>query len=260
MRYIADNDLHIHSFLSSCSRCEEQTAENILKYAENNGLKTICLTDHMWDSRIEGASKWYEPQTFDHVSRSLPLPVKEGIRFLFGCETDLSQNMTLGISEEVMEKVDFIIIPTTHMHMKGFTVRGDENAEERAKLWCERFDAVLDKDLPFHKIGIAHLTCPLIFKEHYREVLSLIPEKEYHRLFNKAAKKGIGIELNFDSPDLSQREAEIELLPYKIAKEEGCKFYFGSDAHSPKDFVGAKENFENIITLLDLKEEDKFKI
>ncbi len=254
MRYIADNDLHIHSFLSSCSRCEEQTAENILKYAQANNLKTICLTDHMWDSRVEGASKWYEPQTFEHVSKSLPLPQTEGIRFLFGCETDLSQNLTLGISREIMERVDFIIIPTTHMHMGGFTVRGDENAEERAKLWCERLDAVLDMDLPFYKIGVAHLTCPLIYREHYLDVLKCIPEKEYHRLFNKAAEKGIGIELNFNSLELSE-EAEMELLPYRIAKKEGCKFYFGSDAHRPKDFERAKVNFENIITLLDLKKE-----
>ncbi|MBE6551661.1 MAG: PHP domain-containing protein [Ruminococcaceae bacterium] len=258
MRYIADNDLHIHSFLSSCSRCEEQTPENILKYAENNGLKTVCLTDHMWDSRVEGASKWYSPQTFEHISASLPLPKKDGIRFLFGCETDLSRDLTLGISREVMEKVDFIIIPTTHMHMGGFTVKGDENAEERAKLWSDRFDAVLDMDLPFHKVGVAHLTCPLIYREHYLDVLKCIPENEYHRLFCKAADKGIGIELNFNSLRLSEAEAEIELLPYKIAKEEGCKFYFGSDAHSPAGFDRAKENFENIITLLDLKEEDKF--
>ena len=47
MKYIVDNDLHIHSQLSLCSSDPEQTNERILEYAEENGLKTICLTNHL---------------------------------------------------------------------------------------------------------------------------------------------------------------------------------------------------------------------
>ena len=39
-----------------------QTTENILRYALDNGLKTICVTDHYWDETIPGASGWYAPQ------------------------------------------------------------------------------------------------------------------------------------------------------------------------------------------------------
>ena len=41
-------------------------------------------------------------------------------------------------------------------------------------------------------------------------------------------------------------------------KEQGCKFYCGSDAHHPEEFVRVKEVFERAIDLLDLKESDKF--
>ncbi|MBO5369087.1 MAG: PHP domain-containing protein, partial [Clostridia bacterium] len=73
MKCIYDNDLHIHSKLSSCSNDEDQTTERILLYAKENNLKTICITDHFWDENVTGASDWYKPQNLAHISASLPL-------------------------------------------------------------------------------------------------------------------------------------------------------------------------------------------
>ena len=50
---------------------------------------------------------------------------------------------------------------------------------------------------------------------------------------------------------------EIVLRPYRIAKACGCKFYCGSDAHTPKDFEMVKR-FERAIDLLQLEEKDKW--
>ena len=71
MKYIIDNDLHIHSHLSLCSGDEEQTCENILSYAEKNNLKTICITDHFWDSAVKKDYEWdwYDVQDFEHISK-----------------------------------------------------------------------------------------------------------------------------------------------------------------------------------------------
>ncbi len=55
MKYIVDNDLHIHSKISSCSNAPEQINERILQYAEENGLKTICLTGHFWDEKKDSS-------------------------------------------------------------------------------------------------------------------------------------------------------------------------------------------------------------
>ena len=127
-----DHDLHIHTRLSSCSRHPEQTTENILKYALKLGLGTICVTDHYWDETLPGASGWYEPQNTAHIRQSLPLPQAQGVRFLFGCETELSRDLRVGVSRERFDEFDFVIIPTTHLHMTDFTVTGTETAEERA--------------------------------------------------------------------------------------------------------------------------------
>lgn len=262
MNYMVDHDLHIHSQLSRCSRDPEQTTERILRYAKENGLSTVCLTDHFWDEAVEGASGWYAKQGYGHVEEAKPLPQGEGIRFLFGCETELNASLTLGISKEKYELFDFIVIPTTHFHMKGYTLSEEEASSpaSRAKAWVKRLDGVLHMELPFHKVGIAHLTCGLIAptREEYLDVLRLIPEEEMRTLFNRAAGLGVGIELNASDMSFADGEAETVLRIYKIAKECGCKFYLGSDAHHPKDFEHTKKVFERAVGLLGLTEDDKF--
>ena len=49
------------------------------------------------------------------------------------------------------------------------------------------------------------------------------------------------------------------MRPYRIAKECGCKFYHGSDAHKPKEFEKIKY-FDRAAKLLGLTESDKFYI
>lgn len=264
MRYVYDNDLHIHSKLSLCSNDPEQTPDRILDYARQNNLKTICLTDHFWDETVEGASVWYKAQNWEHISTAKPLPQADGIKFLFGCEAEMDKFFRLGISKECIDRLDFIVVPTTHMHMRDFTIASEDNSyERRAELWVKRFDAFLNMDLPFHKMGLAHITCSLIApeREEYSEVLKLIPQSESERLFKKAADLGLGIEINSSCFDFSgDEEAQIALKPYMTAKECGCKFYCGSDAHHPEHLDAAKAVIEKAIDLLQLTEDDKFHI
>ena len=265
MKFKIDHDYHIHSQLSSCSRDPEQTPDRILQYAKENGLSRICLTDHYWDSAVDGASQWYRPQDFDHIAKAMPLPQDEEVEFLLGCETDMDKLMTVGIPAARFDEFDFIIIPTTHLHMTGFTISNEdaESNERRAQLWVERLDALLHKSLPFGKIGLAHLVCGLIkreSREEYLNVLSLIPDAEMERLFTMAAELGCGIELNQSDMSFGDDEADVVLRPFRIAKSCGCKFYLGSDAHHPTEFKKSKGIFECAVTLLDLKESDKFHI
>ena len=263
MKYKIDHDFHIHSKLSSCSNHPEQTNENILNYAKKNNLKKIILTDHYWDSAVSGASDWYEPQNFEHLSLAKPLPQAEGIEFLFGCETDMDKNCRIGIPPSRYDDFDFIIISTTHLHMKGFTIdEADFNDNEtRAKLWEKRLDVLLNMDLPFHKIGIPHPACDLISpksRKDYLDTLNLISDDVFERIFTKIAKLGCGLEINYGDMWFSEDETDIILRPFKIAKKCGCKFYLGSDSHRPQQFIEAIIAFNRAIDLLGLTEEDKF--
>lgn len=265
MRFSFDHDYHIHSQLSLCSNDPNQTPESILEYAEKAGLREICITDHFWDSDVPGASSWYAKQDFEHISKALPLPKSDKVTFFFGCETDMDKFMTVGVSESRFDRFDFIIIPTTHLHMKGFTFNEEDGrtAEGRARLWVERLDSLLNQPLPFHKIGIAHLACGLTApasREMLLEVLNLIPEDEMVRLFTKAASLGVGIELNSSDMNFADSEADTVLRMFRIAKSCGCKFYLGSDIHHPANVEKLTAVFNRAIDLLGLTEDDRFTI
>lgn len=261
MKFTFDHDLHIHSFISSCSKDPEQTTENILKYAVKNNLKTICLTDHFWDENIEGASEWYKKQGFAHIAEARPLPQADGVRFLFGCENEIDKNLTLALSPERYDEFDFIVIPTTHFHMAiALFDEQKTSAETLAQAWIDKFDTVLNMDLPFYKIGIAHLTCDLMARHGFglNEILDAIPESELNRIFSKASKLGLGIELNYGDMELMLENNNSILRIFETAKNCGCKFYIGSDSHSQEHFEKCSDVFNRAIDLLDLKESDKF--
>ena len=264
MRYVYDHDYHIHSYLSTCSKDENQNSERILKYALDNGLKSICITDHFWDKDVNGASDWYKPQDFNHISRILPLPKSDSVNFMFGAETEMTKDFLIGITKKAIEKLDFLIIPTTHLNNKGFGISEElaQSPEGRAKTWIMKLNALLEKNLPFHKIGIAHLACGLIAptREDYIAALSLLDENELKKSFTRAAELGAGIEINSFDMRFSESEADAVLRVFEIAKKCGCKFYMGSDAHHPRDLDSAKAIFERSIDYLELKESDKFHI
>lgn len=264
MKFSIDHDLHIHSFLSSCSSDPQQTPEAILEYAKCNNLKTICITNHYWDDAVEGASNWYRAQNFDHIKQCLPLPQSKDCKFLFGCETDMNRFLKIGIPKERFDDFDFIIVPTTHLHMNGFTYLPEEdNVKDKTRLYIERFEAFLQADLPFEKVGIAHLTCGLIFNngkdDRYVEVLDGISDEKFYELFKKCSELGCGIELNISLSALQNEKIKDSIFrPYRIAKDCGCKFYLGSDSHHPSGFDEAMLRFEKMVETLCLTEDDKF--
>ena len=243
MKYVFDHDYHIHSQLSSCSRDPEQTTERILQYAKDNNLTSLVLADHYWDDAVPGASGWYQKQPFAHIAQALPLPTAEGIDYMFGCESDIDRYMTLGIPASSTEDA--------------------QSKERRAELWVSRLEGFLNMDLPFGKMGLAHLACPLINKESreaYLSTLDLIPTVEMERLFAKAAEVGVGIELNSADMSFKDEEEDRVLRMFRIAKYHGCKFYCGSDAHHPAGLIHSPDVFRRAIDRLGLQESDKFHI
>ena len=51
------------------------------------------------------------------------MPQDENVTFLFGAEADMDYEYNVGVSKERYGKLDFIVIPTTHLHLAGNTVK-----------------------------------------------------------------------------------------------------------------------------------------
>jgi histidinol phosphatase-like PHP family hydrolase len=255
-----EHDLHVHTHLSSCSSDPKATVENYLRLAKDRGLKLIGFANHFWDSNVPGASEWYKPQDFDHIMKikdEIPQDTL-GVKILIGCETEYCGDGKVGITKEVAKQLDFVLIPISHLHMEGFVRdKSITSPEDVAKLMVDRFKEVLELDLA---TGIAHPFIPLGFK-NVDEILSHISDDEFRDCFKRAAELGVSIELNAGcfpgnygkETDLFHDESIIR--PFLLAKECGCLFHFGSDAHS-LDHMNSLFAMERTINILGLTEED----
>jgi hypothetical protein len=141
-----------------------------------------------------------------------------------------------------------------------------------AELIPRRLEELLGLDLPWHKIGIAHLVCDLMMKNidnsrgDMPAVIEALNEKRMMKIFDLCAKRGIGIELNSAAihsawalwPD--KKDAMLRI--YRMAKKAGCLFYCGSDAHHNEELerCPVPDIIPPIIDILDLTEKDRFYI
>ena len=270
MKYQIDHDLHIHTYISGCAGHDpRQSKEAILTYGLVNGFGLLCVCDHIWDRKVtparinENAWSWLtHGQDFEKARELLPLPQSKACNFLFGIEADMDCAGNIAVSREEFDNFDFINFAVNHLHLTNFTYdpsKADSynSPEEEFKELCkERLLRLLNMDLPFHKCGLAHFTLgPL-------KAYELFSDEEYREIFGLAAQKGIGVELNFSEELIykvsSPRDEEILLRPYRIAKEMGCKFYLGGDAHDPECLASRKLWFERMVDMLELTEDDKF--
>ena len=259
MRYIADHDLHIHTCFSPCSSDARQTPEAILAYGLTNGFRLLSLADHSWDMTVPCLSTANWGPLTDAMS-CLPLPQSPKCHLIFGMEADMNYLNTLGLSPEIAEKLDFCVLSTSHMHTYGFgsdPERHSRDAAERKARYQERLHTLLDLPLPFYKCGLSHFTFAGVCVEDPLRWLQLFSDGELTDIFTKAAKKEAGIELNFNPDGYKPDDLKIILRPYFLAKEAGCTFYFGGDAHHPETFGEIRRRFERIIDLLELEERHK---
>ena len=265
MKFKVDHDLHIHSYITPCAGHDQrQTKEAILAYGLTNHYGLLCVTDHVWDRKVKAAKAcWLDHGLdFDKAKEILPLPQSEKCKFLFGIEADMDYEGNIAVSKEEYDTFDFIILSPSHLHLEGFARDGAKvgtSACEYKEFYKERLLQILNMDLPFHKCGIAHFTACLDCDEGKVAALDQFTDEEFREIFALAAKRGIGIELNIWGfmTRYTETERESILRPYRIAKEMGCKFYLGGDAHTPEEFAPRKEELQLIVDLLQLTEEDK---
>lgn len=254
------HDLHCHSTLSACCKDETCTAEAVFAQGKALGYDTLCLTNHLWDSAVPGASSWYAPQNIEHVLQHKHFANVPGMRCLYGCETDYTGGGHLGLAKEHFDLFDFVVIPPNHMHMKGFVRPEDVTTpEQMASLFTQRLDEISQLDIPMEKVGIAHLTCPLLFREgKVCDVIRLMDEEKLHEIFSRFATRGTVIELNSHSFAELDEDPDTTLRLYRIAKEEGCKFYCSSDSHTLEGYKLMMPILRRVADLLELTEDDRY--
>ena len=238
------HDLHMHTHLSYCGK-DEATVENYLAQAAALGLTRLGFTDHVWDSAVEGMPHWYrqtDVQDAAHVLQTRPVLEQYrgcGVDLLMGCEAEYDYaHRSVALTEAAAEQFDFIIASTTHTHNtmpKAFYHPPRRHAEFILQAWEDMLAAPVSRYFtamahPFHAV-----CCPY----GHEAVMAQITDDELRRLFDRTAARGIAVEINIKClvGHLEQFAADLERQPhlrlFRIAKECGCLFTFGTDCHRP---------------------------
>lgn len=268
MKFPIDHDLHCHTFVSGCSLDPEQNPAAMLAFAKAHGYTAMCTTDHLWDPDAPGVFTCYKRQTMELQKSILPLPHEDGIRFEFGCETEwrgiIDGHPTLGLAPEHYNEFAFIVVPPNHFHFRPH-VRPDDcdTPPKVAELLVTRLEQLQTLQLPWEKVGIAHMNCGLIYAEgNPADVFDAIDEDRYRAALRFFAEKGAGIELNcssFGTPKFKERP-ESHFRLFRMAMEEGCRLYLASDAHHPAELMDVPNRAPAIIEALGLESKHLYRL
>ena len=260
------HDLHLHTGLSMCSRDKDACPETYAPIAAKNGVELIGISDHIWDIRIklpmdiDFTSNCFEHQLqhFNDCAR-----VQHGVKILYSAEVEYFCGM-LGIHESSAALLDYVLVAPCHFHAGPRALPEEyKNHEGVAYYLTKTFDEVCENPLTQ---AVAHPFDPMIFSygDDLRKIYKLVGWDRFAQSLQKCKDNNISFEINFS---LSAARGtplfdETYLKLFKLAKEIGCKFHFGTDAHSRLVFdeLTQPEVYRYYINALDLQPSDMSEI
>jgi histidinol phosphatase-like PHP family hydrolase len=258
------SDLHVHTNKSLCAPRDTVPASYV-PYCKDEGIRIIGISDHVYPEDMLAQYGYPEDK---RVGRLLDLrPIlkedeeRSGIRYLLGCEIDYFDCVGYPyISPEESVDFDYVLFASSHIlnypHM--YTAYDLGSPDVLRRLTIERFIAACKLDYPV-PMGICHPLYP-ICSPHQAEIIDGMSDATLKELFSMAAEKHISIEIHAclyrkDTPHNEFGLSDHYLRILAAAKDCGCKFHMGSDAHEPRAFVGSHEKLRKAAELLHLTED-----
>ncbi len=257
------HDIHIHTHLSDCAHRDAFIKDYIVE-AKTIGLTTVGFADHAWDENIKGASNWYIPQTFKRLElrkREIENTDTAGMKILFGAEGEFA-NFLLGVGEEAKNYVDYIIVPHSHTHMKGFVMPSEYagDAKKHADFLVKSFISLCNHKNRNLFFGIAHPMWPVGASIDYiTEIFENISDEMLSDCALAAKEAGVALEVNLSClksiPPVLGEEFCIKRF-FDACKRADCEFFMGSDAHRVTAIADYHSEQARVLKSIGLSESD----
>lgn len=219
---LARHNMHTHSILSNCAK-REMTLEAMIRTAEQNGLKTLAVTDHSdpGDSIDTYAG-------FCEYKKKLE-SIKTPVRVLIGAELSAYGVDLFCEPYEVDKALDFASYSHVHYHLDSWEHPEDRSPRGYAEHQLKVLESLFKTD---RADNIAHPFSPnkmnFFNEEQKAAVLSAITDSELGDILEKGERAQCSWELHtptlFRFPDFARRF-------FNIGKEAGVHFCVGTDAH-----------------------------
>ncbi len=255
------HDLHLHTHLSACCGDKENmVVAKLLPQAVALGLKLVGFSDHVWMNQAIAPSPWYRPQDASQIQKlrdelaemgSLPLRVS------VGCEADMRAPAEFSITHDFAESMDHVLLSCSHFHMKNFVEQpADSSPRAVAEHLMRFFISGVKSGLA---TSIAHPFLPIGDVERLDAIIGSLSENELMDVLSLAAEHRVALEItrSFLPKENNERTFSLEtpLRILTLAKKAGCRFTFGSDAHSMQMFV-MLPRLEKIVDMAGVTEAD----
>ena len=256
------HDLHVHTYLSACCRDRENmTPAKILAEAAARGGQLVGFSDHIWMNKDVPASGWYRPQDATQIRRLrndlAALEEHTSVRVSVGCEADMRAPGEFSITPEFAACLDHVLLSCSHFHMKDFVEQpADTTPRAVAEHLVRFFISGVESGLA---TSIAHPFLPVGDTERLDAILGSLSDAELTDALGVAAERRVALEITVGflpkpapQPSFSL-ETPLRLLT--LAREAGCRFTFGTDAHD-MDALGSLSRLQPLVDRLGLTAAD----
>jgi HisJ family histidinol phosphate phosphatase len=220
-----DYDLHIHT--EFCGHAPGMTVEAIVTRADELGLDTIAITDHI-----------FAPTGLPLLTaiRAELSRTPHRCRVIIGAEIDVDGDYGDGrLVTDELDAVEYVVAGFHYVPTVGNYPHSPDDctmpAAEFLKLWRTALLGIVSNPKVHTLAHPARLVASAVNLDHwFDEVLMTLAEAA-----KLSAKNTIAWEINeLTGTRLSDYYRNRWHLIYKIALDAGVKLVFGSDAHSPE--------------------------
>jgi len=195
-------DLHCHSDWDG----GENSIEEMAKAAMDMGYEYIGISDHTKFLKIEnGLDETKLLKQHEAIKKINDKFIKQGIKFkvLHGCETNILNDGSVDIKDEVLEKLDYVIAGV-HSSLKM----------EKKEMMARIEKAMRNKNIDI----IAHPTGRIVGQRDEYQI-------DFDKILKIAKETGTILEIN------SSIRLDLRDLYIRRAKNEGVKMIINTDSH-----------------------------
>lgn len=234
---LARSNLHIHTAFSGCAK-PEMTVPAILQAAQQAGLEAIALTDH---SPVEGSFlEQVHALRRDTALANPPLTVYIGAELSAYGVGKFSEN------EALEAQLDYRLFSHNHYHVDIWEhpeQRTPEGYKQHAFAVLRTLFASGRADCIAHPLFGRFLT----ICEDKADITKVISDNELGDIMQEATRAQVAWEINqgavFMDPVFYRRY-------FRIGKEVGAVFHFGTDAHRLSG-IDPRERLDELKRILD---------
>jgi HisJ family histidinol phosphate phosphatase len=233
-------DLHIHTVY--CGHAETMSIEAILRRADELGLDTICIADHIYGPNEESLPEKIRQEAAEYKTKC---------KVLVGAEIDVAGGSSDGrLVCDVPDNLDYVIAGIHYIPGPGNYPRhaadNTLDADELLERWRSTMLGVFENE----KVNaLAHpgrmITSALDLDAHFDAMLEIL-----RLVAPAAAKNNVLWEINeHDKDKLPVDYHDKWHKIYQIALDTGVKLIYGSDSHCP-DEIGGCDFTQKILSSL----------